>query len=299
MKIVVLMGGVSPEREVSLTTGAAVHAACRELGYEASQLVLSADPLDLVDRLRAADLVFNALHGGQGENGVIQGFLESIGVPYTGSGPLASGICMDKNLSKQLVRLIGLDTPDWELLNGLRTAPLNHWHEYPLVVKPNDLGSTIGLTIVRQATELQPALELAQRYSPNVLIEQFISGRELTVAILEDEVLPVVEIRPSHGLYDYDCKYTSGLSDYFCPADIPEQTGRDLQSAALRIFRELQCSHYSRIDFRLDESGRFWFLEANTLPGMTSTSLVPKAAKAAGISFNELVKRIIQHARAD
>lgn len=288
------MGGSSPEREVSLNSGEAVYQALDQSGHRVDKLVFENDLQRHIDRLKDCDLVFNALHGGQGENGVIQGFLESIGVPYTGSGVLSSALCMDKHLSKLLIRNAGHLTADWKIIETGGDYAIPVWTEFPMVVKPNDLGSTIGLKIVQAEVELKPAVDEAARLADLVMLEKYIAGRELTVTVLGDQVLPVVEIVPSHGIYDYECKYTAGLSNYEYPAKIEPETAKKLQADAAQIFRVLQCQHYCRIDYRFDADGEFWFLEANTLPGMTSTSLVPKAAQAAGLSFPELIERIIQ-----
>ncbi len=293
MKILVIMGGSSPEREVSLNSGQAIYQACLYAGYETDQLIIKDDIGDHIDRLQQHDLVFNALHGGQGENGVVQGFLDSINVRYTGSGTLSSAICMDKAISKKLVRLAGYDTADWEYIDPKFNTDKPGWSSFPAVVKPNDLGSTIGLSIVQSVDNLPNAIRAAGRHSDEIMIEKFIDGREITVAVLGDTVLPVVEIVPTHAFYDYECKYTAGKSEYGCPADIPSDLAELIQASAGEIYRTLKCAHYARIDFRLDYNNRFWFLEANTLPGMTATSLVPKAAIAAGITFDDLINKII------
>jgi len=293
MKIIVLMGGTSPEREVSLRSGMAINEACNKAGYNSEMLDLEKDIHEITDELKSCDLVFNALHGGTGENGIIQGYLDSIGVNYTGSKTLSSAICMDKDISKKLVQLGGYDTADWVCVHGEVSDKSSYLDEFPIVVKPNDLGSTIGLAIVQKEAGVNDAVARALDFSNNIMMEKYIAGRELTVAVLGDTVLPIVEIKPEHDLYDYACKYTKGLSNYICPADLPDNLTADIQLAALEIFDLLRCSDYARIDFRLDDNDRFWFLESNTLPGMTSTSLVPKAAKAAGIDFTDLIKQII------
>ncbi len=293
MKILVLMGGTSPEREVSLSSGEAIYQSCLNSGFETDKLILDNDILKHVSQLKKCDIVFNALHGGQGENGIIQGFLDSISVRYTGSGTLASAICMDKNLSKKLVRLADHNTAEWKCINPIANRDVLDWDIYPAVVKPNNLGSTIGLSIVNSANDLPTAIREAGKYSKEVIIEEFVGSRELTIAILGDSVLPILEIIPSHEFYDYECKYTYGKSVYNCPARISKKLSTALQSTAGHIFKILKCTHYARMDFRLDIDNQFWFLEANTLPGMTATSLVPKAALAANITFDELIKQII------
>lgn len=293
MKIGVLSGGSSLEREVSLKTGKAVVAALKKLGHEVIPFVYEDDLQPFIPLLKSVDLVFNALHGGAGEDGTIQGFLASLGIRFTGSGQLSSGVCMNKHLSKMVVRYNELPTPDWVLTSS---PPISFDFDYPVVVKPNDQGSTIGVSIVNRPEDLLGALEAAQKLSPEVLIEKYIAGRELTVAIVGDEVFPIVEIEPSHECYDYACKYEAGMSEYSCPAKLDPETTEEILDIALKIYRLLGCEQYGRVDFRLDENQHPWFLELNTLPGMTDTSLVPKAARARGLSFEQLIARILQEA---
>lgn len=296
MKIGVLLGGNSAEREVSLASGKAISAACKELGHNVLDLDPQFDVRLLVPDLLTVDLVFNGLHGGDGENGVIPGFLQSLGVKYTGSKTEASAICMDKRISKALVHRKDLLTPNWVSLANNDPLPLVGDMVFPVVIKPNDQGSTIGLTVVKDESELDDAIELARKFANVVLIEEFIVGKEITVTVIGDKAYPIVEIVPSHGLYDYECKYNQGMTEYFCPANIDKDLTKAIQESALKIHKLLGCRHYSRADFRLDENGKAWFLELNTLPGMTETSLVPKAAKASGLSFPELIQTIINEA---
>ncbi len=296
MKIGVLLGGNSAEREVSLASGKAISAACKELGHDVLDLDPQFDVRLLVPDLLTVDLVFNGLHGGDGENGVIPGFLQSLGVKYTGSKTEASAICMDKRISKALVHRKDLLTPNWVSLANNDPLPLVGDMVFPVVIKPNDQGSTIGLTVVKDESELDDAIELARKFANVVLIEEFIVGKEITVTVIGDKAYPIVEIVPSHGLYDYECKYNQGMTEYFCPANIDKDLTKAIQESALKIHKLLGCRHYSRADFRLDENGKAWFLELNTLPGMTETSLVPKAAKASGLSFPELIQTIINEA---
>ncbi|HIB26364.1 MAG TPA: D-alanine--D-alanine ligase [Candidatus Marinimicrobia bacterium] len=296
MKIGVLLGGNSAEREVSLASGKAISAACKELGHNVLDLDPEFDVRLLVSDLLTVDLVFNGLHGGDGENGVIPGFLQSLGVKYTGSKTEASAICMDKRISKALVHRKDLLTPNWVSLANNDPLPSVGDMVFPVVIKPNDQGSTIGLTVVKDESELDDAIELARQFANVVLIEEFIVGKEITVTVIGDKAYPIVEIVPSHGLYDYECKYNQGMTEYFCPANIDKDLTKAIQESALKIHKLLGCRHYSRADFRLDENGKAWFLELNTLPGMTETSLVPKAAKASGLSFPELIQTIINEA---
>ena len=289
------MGGPGEEREISLQSGKAIQLALEAIGYNVLSITMENKLGDIISDLHSVDLVFLGLHGSIGENGTIQGFLESLGVKYTGSDPLSSAICMDKNISKIIARDSKVNTPNWKIVT--RDQTLNEDNsKFPLVIKPNDQGSTVGLTIVHDESELGPALNLAYNYSSSVMVEQFIEGRELTVTLIGGKALPVCEIIPSHELYDYECKYTSGMSKYVCPADIDLDLTKRVQEITERLFDVLKCRHYSRADFRLDHEDNLWFLEMNTLPGMTDTSLAPMAAKAAGFSFNDLIDRIVLQA---
>ena len=293
--IAVLMGGQGEEREISIKSGKAIQSALETMGYNVLAITLENKLVDIISDLHSVDLVFLGLHGSIGENGTIQGFLESLGVKYTGSDPLSSAICMDKNISKIIARDSKVNTPNWEIVT--RGQPFNRDNsEFPLVIKPNDQGSTVGLPIVHDESELGPAFNLAYNYSSSVMVEQYIEGRELTVTLIGGKALPVCEIIPSHELYDYECKYTSGMSNYICPADIDLDLTKRVQEITERLFEVLKCRHYSRADFRLDHENNLWFLEMNTLPGMTDTSLAPMAAKAAGFSFKELIDRIVLQA---
>ena len=294
-KIAVLMGGPGEEREISIKSGKAIQLALETMGYNVLAITLENTLGNIISDLHSVDLVFLGLHGSIGENGTIQGFLESLGVKYTGSDPLSSAICMDKNISKIIARDSKVNTPDWEIVTRGQTFNRDN-SEFPLVIKPNDQGSTVGLTIVHDKSELGPALNLAFNYSSSVMVEQFIEGREFTVTVIEGKALPVCEIIPSRELYDYECKYTSGMSKYVCPADIDLDLTERVQKTTERLFNVLKCRHYSRADFRLDNDDNLWFLEMNTLPGMTDTSLAPMAAKAAGFSFNDLIDRIVLQA---
>ena len=294
-KIAVLMGGPGEEREISLQSGKAIQLALEAIGYNVLGITMENKLGDIISDLHSVDLVFLGLHGSIGENGTIQGFLESLGLKYTGSDPLSSAICMDKNISKIIARDSKVNTPNWEIVTRGQTLNEDN-SEFPLVIKPNDQGSTVGLTIVHDESELGSALDLAFKYSSSVMVEQFIKGRELTVTLIGGKALPVCEIIPSHELYDYECKYTSGMSKYVCPADIDLDLTKRVQEITERLFDVLKCRHYSRADFRLDHEDNLWFLEMNTLPGMTDTSLAPMTAKAAGLSFNDLIECIVLQA---
>jgi D-alanine--D-alanine ligase len=301
-KIGVVMGGPSAEREVSLNTGAAIVQALQEKNYNVVGIDL--DPPHFVEQLRenGIEVVFNAIHGLYGEDGRLQGALELLGIPYTGSGVLASAIAMDKGISKRLFVSADIPTPQYQLLKrddgmgpDVQQAILDEF-EPPFVVKPSTQGSTIGLTIVQEAEELAAALEVAFSYDTEVLVEEFIDGSELTVAILggkKPEALPAIEIVPYSGVYDYHAKYTKGATEYFVPARIDAETSKVTKEVALAAFKILGCSGVARADVRLDPSNHPYVLEVNTIPGMTATSLVPKAAAAAGISFPDLCERVL------
>jgi D-alanine-D-alanine ligase len=248
-------------------------------------------------RAGETDVVFLGLHGGTGEDGTIQAMLDLTGVPYTGSGHLASALAMDKELSKQLFRQAGVTTADW-LMAPARADDVGARLGYPVIVKPSKQGSTVGLSIVRGPDELQAAVDEASNFDDEVMIEAFIAGRELTVGILGGDALPVGEIIPKHEIYDYECKYTPGMADERFPAELTSAETTRIQQEARAAFKALKLGGYARIDFRMSHDGRFYCLEANTLPGMTQTSLIPQAAAAAGISFPELCERVVRLAMA-
>ena len=340
MKIILITGGPSAEREVSIASSKSILKALRSSGHTVKVIdpiygsrdipeeeifgdtlsknspsiqkleeihktsnrnILSCIDSDIFDN---ADLVFLGVHGKFGEDGRIQMLLELRDLLYTGSGVFASALAMDKDISKIILGSNGIKTPEWISVNRTSfTAPkdlneqINKITGYPCVVKPNDEGSTVGLTIVQPDIEdkiLPEALDLAFKYSDKVLIEKYIKGRELTVPVIGDEAFPVIEIRPKDGFYDYEHKYTKGMTEYFCPADIPLETEMKAKEDALKAHRALGCSVYSRVDFILDENNILYCLEVNTLPGMTDTSLVPKSAVANGMNFNQLIDRIIE-----
>jgi D-alanine-D-alanine ligase len=240
-----------------------------------------------------ADVVFLGLHGGSGEDGTIQSLLDLTGVPYTGSGHLSSALGMDKDLSKQLFRAAGVTTAEW-IMAPATVKEVQAQLGFPVIVKPSKQGSTVGLSLVKDPNELEAAVAEAFEFDDEVMIEAFIAGRELTVGILGDMALPVGEILPKHEIYDYECKYTAGMAEERFPADLTPEQARRVQDEARNAFRALKLRGYARIDFRMATDGTFYCLEANTLPGMTQTSLIPQAAAAAGISFPELCDRIVQ-----
>jgi len=329
VKIAVLFGGTSEERDVSIASAAQIIPALRGLGHEVfavdtasgrlppsqemtllaarvaaappttatMQLVrgrASSLPVNAVD-IRGADVVFLALHGGAGEDGRLQGMLDLAGIAYTGSNHIGSAAAMDKDMAKRLFRSVNVPTADW-IMAPARAVEVERALGWPVVVKPSKQGSTVGLSVVRQASELAPALSLAGGFDDEVMIERFIPGREFTVGVLEGAALPVGEIIAPGEVFDYQSKYQIGGAREVFPAAIPAAESSRLQEYALRAHQVLKLGAYSRIDFRRDAGGGFWCLEANSLPGMTATSLLPQAAKAAGISFPELLERICKAA---
>jgi D-alanine-D-alanine ligase len=293
------MGGCSAEREVSLRTGAAILASLRRCGHRAVGVDVGRD-LPRVLARRKVSVAFLALHGRGGEDGTVQGLLECLGIPYTGSGVLASALAMDKKHSKWVFRAHKLPTPDFEVVaSGLRVGTRLERLSLPVVVKPICEGSSVGITIVRTRAALPPALATAFRYDAEALVETYIPGRDLTVGVLDDEALAVVEMRPRGGFYGYGSKYDAGATEYLVPAPLSPRQGARTRELALEAHRALGCRGASRVDFRLDERGRPLLIEVNTIPGMTATSLLPKSAAAAGVGFDELVTRILADARLD
>ncbi len=299
MNISILYGGASTEHKISIQTGLAIAEAIKDR-YNLDMINLDSEIYNAPHLLVGSDLVFNALHGGDGENGTIQSFLDLHHIPYTGSGAKSCKIAMDKNITKLIAKSVNIQTPNWILLKRNQHTGMQLQNNqpskfsYPYVVKPSCEGSTFGLTIVREESELEEAISHASEYGDEILIEEFIPGRELTVGILGNQPLPIVEIKPSHDLYDYECKYTEGMSEYFVPAELSDSLKRSLSEDALKIYKTIGCRHYARVDFRLNEAGEHYLLEINTLPGMTSTSLLPMAAMAAGLEFPDLIDTIIK-----
>ena len=344
MRIVVLAGGLSMERNVSLSSGNKICRALRARGHQAILVdmfmgfedydgkledvfdvpngfcgdysVAEAEP-DLaavrasrkdqskslfgpgvLDVCAKADVVFLALHGTCGEDGRVQAAFDLLGIPYTGSGYLGSAIAMDKDLTKRVVAPLGVKTPAWMLVesDGMDIDAVCAQAKLPCVVKPDDSGSSIGVSIANDEAELRAALKAAANEGSRILIEQYIRGREVQIGILGDKALPSIEIIPAEGFYDYRNKYQPGAAREITPAEIPAETEQRLADAALTVFHALNLSAYSRADFILDAEGELWFLEINTLPGMTPTSLVPQEAAAVGISYSELCEQIIADA---
>lgn len=304
MRIAVLRGGKSAEREVSLRSGEQVAKALKGRGHDVTPVDLD---LTTWDTLRDGhfECVFNALHGRLGEDGTVQGMLELLGLPYTGSGVLASALCMDKARAGKVMAGAGLHVPEFEELEmkeGVGAEVVERLVKsfgLPLVVKPVREGSTIGLTIAKDEDSVATGIVLAGRYDRRVLVQRFATGTEITIGVLatpELQVLPTLEIVSDNPVYDYDAKYTAGRSHHIIPARIPEPARQAAQQAAARAFTELGCSGMARVDMIIDANGTPWLLEVNTVPGLTELSLLPDAARAAGISFDELCQRLIDHA---
>jgi len=327
MRILVLMGGSSPERMVSLKSGEAVADGLTRKGHQILKMdpsrpekVLTSEyrlyegpvgetpvgenePLD-ADKIEAllrcikkysVDLVFPMLHGGWGEDGRLQSVFELANIPFVGSGSASSALAMNKHLTKRVVSSEGVTTPEYYFIprDSLNKIPdICREFGYPLVIKPNASGSTVGVSILQDETELEEAIALAAAQQDDALVERYIPGRELTVGILEGQGLTVVEIVPQEGYYDYKHKYTSGQTNYICPAKLETKITRRCLEQASIAFQILGCQVYGRADFRLTADGKIYFLEINTIPGMTELSLVPKSAAAVGIDFDELVNRL-------
>ena len=301
-KIGVLMGGFSSEREISVRSGLAIYQALQELGYNSSLIDVGRDIVNVL-RKDKVKLAFLALHGGIGENGSIQGMLEVLGIPYTGSGVMASSIAMDKEISKKIFIHSGLNVAPYIVISrrsksGGKKTVESHIPEIdfplPWVVKPVSEGSSIGVCIVKQKENMPEAVDKAFSFGNRVLIEKFIDGTEVHIAVLGDKPIGGVEVRPSLEFYNYEAKYTSGLTEYVIPPEIDEETSLKASEMALSAHKALGCSGASRVDFRIDKGGTPYILEVNTLPGMTSTSLLLKIAGHAGMSFNDIVEEIIR-----
>jgi D-alanine-D-alanine ligase len=332
MRITVLMGGTSSERDVSLASGLRIAEALRTRGHTVKAVDTARGPLTEADETRMlaervvkalpptpeelarmksetvaetaarlprrgeCDVAFLALHGGSGEDGTIQALLDLAGVPYTGSGHLASALGMDKDLAKHIMRAHDVQTADWMMATEPASPPsaekVGSTLGWPVIVKPSKQGSTVGLSIVKKPDELVPAIAEAFQHDDEVMVESFIAGRELTVPILGGTALPVGEIVSKKEIYDYEAKYTPGMAVETFPADLTAGQTAELQRLARRAFAALKLGGCARIDFRMNAEGQFFCLEANTLPGMTATSLVPQSAAAAGIAFPELCERI-------
>jgi len=288
LRVVVLMGGRSAEREISLKSGQAVLKALQELGHEAIALDLTED---LCEKLRETkpDKVFIALHGPYGEDGRVQGLLDILGIPYVGSGVLGSSIAMDKDMTKKVLSFHGIKVPSWICLREEEGE--FSWDNYPAVVKPADQGSSVGLFVVKDQKEAKEAIKKCFKISKKVMVEEYIEGKDITVGILKERALPPIEIRPRKGVYDYESKYTKGMTEYLFVED--EDLTQKLQEIALLAHKSLELKDLSRVDFRVDKDGTPYLLEVNTIPGLTELSLFPMACKRAGIDFKELINMLL------
>ena len=296
-KVAVLLGGKSGEREVSLNSGNAVLAALLRQGVDAHAFDTAQRELS---ELKGFDRVMINLHGRFGEDGTVQGALELMGIPYTGSGVMASSVGMDKWRSKLLWKALNIATPDFEMVNAHSDfAVIENKLGLPLFVKPANEGSSIGITKVKNKGGLEAAYLLAAKADPLVIAEKFVGGGEYTVGILEDaktglSALPIIRIVSKNEFYDYEAKYLRDDTEYLCPCGLSAEKERQIQAESLQAFRAIGCTGWGRVDFLMDEAGNHYFLEVNTSPGMTDHSLVPMAAKAAGISFDALVMKILE-----
>lgn len=290
LNITVMLGGPSAEREVSLRSGVEVAKALRSLGHRVHELDPSNEQWKLT---HATDVVFLALHGAYGEDGTVQRRLEKLGATYTGCDAESSRIGFDKSLTKQRCMAAGVPTARFVLIESAAARWPMGW-DPPVVLKPSRQGSSVGLQIVERVSDWSKALAEAMRYDSQVVLEEKIAGRECTVGILDEELLPLVEVRPKSGIYDFQSKYSAGTTEYFCPAPFDEVTTARVQAAGLGAFRAIGGRDYSRVDVIVRPNGEPVVLEVNTLPGMTETSLLPKAAAAAGISYPELCQRMVE-----
>lgn len=299
MRIAVLYGGVSGEREVSLSSGKGIMQALKNNGHEVVGIDFHPNKLEEILKLDV-DLVFIGLHGKFGEDGRVQGLLEMLGLPYVGSGVLASSLAMDKAKAKQLFELNNLPVAKSKMyrvddptdLHAMETE-INDLFTMPFVIKPNREGSTLGLTIVEAKEQIIPGIQSATKSDNMVLVEDFIKGREMTVAVLGEEALPIIEIIPKNAYYDYESKYAAGGSEHIVPAQIDKQTTTTIKELAVQAHKVLGCETYSRVDFILTEENQPILLEVNTLPGMTPTSLFPDAAKEVGLSYDSMIESFV------
>ncbi len=293
-KIGVLMGGLSSERDISLRTGGLVAASLIKKGYNVAAIDVDRDlPQRLINE--GIGIAFIALHGKYGEDGCVQGLLEVMGIPYTGSGVTASALCMDKLFTKEILEHHGISTPKFSVFRK-DEASNPPSVRYPVVVKPLREGSTIGISIVPEQKGLDAALDNAFQYGDTVLLEEYIAGMEVTAGIIGDKHLPLIEIVPGEGFYDFKTKTTGGMADYIVPARLSSRVTEDIRNTALRAHMAMGCCYVSRVDFRVDPAGHAYVLEVNTIPGMTDTSLLPKAAGEDGIGYDDLVEMILSSA---
>ena len=296
-RIGVLMGGWSAEREVSLRSGKAISNALRDSGYDVAAIDAGADLCDTLKK-EEIEIAFIALHGGHGENGAVQGMLEVLGIPYTGSGVLASALAMDKEASKKIFLYHKIPVPSFVVVHRETIDYILQTIDFPMpwVIKPVTEGSSIGVSIVREEKQIKPALEKAFSLSERVIIEEYVEGKEVHIGILHDRVLGGVEVRPSLEFYSYEAKYTAGLTEYILPPEINALAYERAKETALAAHSGLGCRGATRVDLRIDEKGNPYVLEVNTIPGMTETSLLPKVAGLVGLDFHGLIEEILRGA---
>ncbi|MZH02279.1 MAG: D-alanine--D-alanine ligase [Nitrospinae bacterium] len=292
----VLLGGLSPEREVSIVTGNSVLEALNRKGVTA--LPIDVDH-NIGETLKSnpIDVAFLALHGTFGEDGCVQGWLEYFKIPYTASGVLGSALAYDKLKSKEILKFHGIPTADHEVF--YKETKVSRKMDLPVVVKPTNQGSSLGVTIVKDENQWEPALQTAFGYSEEVIVEKFIDGKLLAIGMNEMSPMPIIHIRPKSGFYDYEAKYTSGKTEYICPADINKDEAERCRQVAIQVFQVLRGRGFPRVDVILDEQGVPQVLEMNTIPGMTPTSLLPMAAREMGMAFDDLVVEILKTAQLD
>ncbi len=297
MKIALVMGGMSSEREVALNTGRAFEEALRTLGHE--YVVIDAG-LDLPLRLAGVkpDVALLALHGKYAEDGTVQGLCEYMKIPYTGSGVMASALCMNKYFTKQILSFHNILSPEFEFFKN-ETAPVLKKLKFPVVIKPSRDGSTVGISVAHNLDEFNRGIVDALKYDKEILVEEFIPGMEITVPILDDRVLTPIEIVPQEGFYDYQRKYTAGKTEYILPPRLPDDVVEKIRKISLKVHQVTQCRVYSRVDFRVTPDHQLYVLEINTLPGCTKTSLLPKSAAKDGIEFAQVVDILVQRATLD
>lgn len=303
ISVLVLMGGLSEEREVSLRSGAGVYDALKKSGYQVKTLDMNRDNLWKIKEMKP-DVVFIALHGKYGEDGTVQGYLDILGIPYTGSGAETSAICMNKVTAKKIFCYEGIPTADFMIINKydykrehLDTAGIASRLGLPLVIKVPTQGSSIGVYITRKESDIAPFIEQAFAYDDQILLEKFIEGPQLTVTVLGNEspqVLPIIEITAANEFYDYEAKYTPGKCEHIIPARISPELSQKVNEISENVYKTFKCRGYARVDFMIDENGNPYVLEINTIPGMTAMSLVPDAARAAGINYTDLCDRIVK-----
>ena len=297
-KIGVLMGGLSPEREVSLASGNAVLEALKRKGLNGVGIDVSNDIAFSLEKNKI-DIAYIALHGVYGEDGSIQGLLEYVKIPYTGSGVLASALAYDKVKSKEIFKFNKISTADYQVFYRGKREKQERILDFPVVVKPSNQGSSIGVSIVREENEWEAALELAFSYAKEILVEKFIEGKLLAIGMNGEQPMSIVHIRPKSGFYDYESKYTSGRTEYFCPAELSIEETQRCKDISVQVYRTLRGNGMPRVDVILDAEGVPYVLEMNTIPGLTPTSLLPMAAKESGLEFDDLVVEILKSAHLD